>query len=75
MAVLRKKERKDLHRVDVLGSYKTINERISRITETRWTLDNDMRKKARGTSGLIDHFRVPLGASFEASRRAKFLLC
>lgn len=53
---LEKKERKDLHRVDVLRGYKTINERISRITETRWTLDNDMRKKARGTSVLIDHF-------------------
>ena len=59
MAVLRKKERKDLHRVDVLGGYKTISEIISRISETGWTLDNAMRKKARGTSGLINHFRVP----------------
>ena len=54
MAVFRKKERKDLHRVDMRGGYKTINERISRISETRWTLDNDMWKEA-----LINHFRVP----------------
>ena len=47
MVVFRKKERKDLHRVDVLGSYKTINERISRISETRLTLGNGMRKNRR----------------------------
>ena len=60
MAVFRKKERKDLHRMDMLGGYKTINERISRISETRWTLVNGMRKNRMSLTQNLRSALTPL---------------